>query len=89
MRHEAKRSIMHFIQQQEKYNVFTGVDILVIFVLKRTEFIASYLEITCVYYILLDNRDLQSCQLDKVKMWPSLPLPNQPSAVSVIKQSRD
>ena len=30
---------------------------------KRTEFIASYLEITCVYYILLDNRDLQSCQV--------------------------
>ena len=29
---------------------------------KRTEFIASYLEITCVYYTLLDNRDLQSCQ---------------------------
>ena len=29
---------------------------------KRTEFTVSYLEITCVYYILLDNRDLQSCQ---------------------------
>ena len=27
------------------------------------EFTASYLEITRVYYILLDNRDLQSCQV--------------------------
>ena len=29
---------------------------------KRAEFIASYLEITCVYYILLDNRALKNCQ---------------------------
>ena len=31
------------------------------------EFIASYLEITCVYYILLDNHDLQSCQVGQGK----------------------
>ena len=31
------------------------------------EFIASYLEITCVYKILLDNRDLQSCQGEQGK----------------------
>ena len=30
---------------------------------KRTEFIASYQKTTCVYYILLDNRDLQSYQV--------------------------
>ena len=34
---------------------------------KRTEFTASYLGITCVYYILLDNRDLQSCQVGQGK----------------------
>ena len=34
---------------------------------KRTEFTASYLEITCVCYILLDNRDLQSCQVGQGK----------------------
>ena len=34
---------------------------------KRTEFTASYLEITCVYYILPDNRDLQSCQVGQGK----------------------
>ena len=34
---------------------------------KRTEFIASYLEVTCVYYILLDNIDLQSCQVGQGK----------------------
>ena len=34
---------------------------------KRTEFTASYSEITCVYYILLDNRDLQSCQVGQGK----------------------
>ena len=34
---------------------------------KRTEFTASYLEIICVYYILLDNRDLQSCQVGQGK----------------------
>ena len=34
---------------------------------KKTEFIASYLEITCVYYFLLDNRDLQSCQVGQGK----------------------
>ena len=33
----------------------------------RMEFIASYLEITCVYYILLDNHDLQSCQVGQGK----------------------
>ena len=30
---------------------------------KRTQFITLYLEITCAYYILLDNRDLQSYQV--------------------------
>ena len=34
---------------------------------KRTEFIILYLEITCAYYILLDNRDLQSCQVGQGK----------------------
>ena len=34
---------------------------------KRTKLIASYLEIICVYYILLDNRDLQSCQIGEGK----------------------
>ena len=34
---------------------------------KRTEFITLYLEITCTYYILLDNRDLQSCQVGQGK----------------------
>ena len=59
---------MHFIQQQQKYNVFTGVDISIIYVpQKKMEFIASYLENTCVYYILLDNRDLQSCQVGQGK----------------------
>ena len=33
----------------------------------RTGFIVSYLEITCVYYILLDSRDLQSCQVGQGK----------------------
>ena len=58
---------MRFIQQQQKYNVFTGVDIAIIYVPKKTEFIASYLEITCVYYILLDNRGLHSCQVGQGK----------------------
>ena len=31
------------------------------------EFITLYLEITCVYYIQRDNRDLQSCQVDQGK----------------------
>ena len=31
------------------------------------EFITLYLEITCVYYIQLDNCDLQSCQVDQGK----------------------
>ena len=56
---------MYFIQQQHKCSVFRGVAILIIYVPKRTEFIASYLEIT--YYILLDNRDLQSCQFGQGK----------------------
>ena len=34
---------------------------------KRTGFTASYLEITCDYYILLDNRDLQGCQVGQGK----------------------
>ena len=34
---------------------------------KRTEFITLYLEITCTYYILLDNRDWQSCQVGQGK----------------------
>ena len=67
IRHEAKYSIMHFIQQQQKYSVFTGVAILIIYVPKRTEFITLYLEITCAYYIPLDNRDLQSCQVGQGK----------------------
>ena len=58
---------MHFIQQQRKYNVFTWVDISIIYVPKKMEFIASYLEITGFYYILLDNRDLQSCQVGQGK----------------------
>ena len=31
----------------------------------------------------------RAVNLNKGRMWPSLPLPNQPSALSVIKQSRD
>ena len=34
---------------------------------KRTEFITLYLEITCANYILLDNRDWQSCQVGQGK----------------------
>ena len=34
---------MHFIQQQQKYNVFTGLDISIIYVPKKMEFIALYL----------------------------------------------
>ena len=52
------------------------------------EFITLYLKITCVYYIQLDNCDLQSCQVDQGKD-VSLPIPNQPSVLSGIKQSRD
>ena len=33
----------------------------------RKEFITLYLEITCAYYILLDNCDLQSCQVGQGK----------------------
>ena len=52
---------------------------------KRTEFIASYLEITWVYYIILDNRDLQSCKFGQCKDVTITTLPNQPYALSVIK----
>ena len=41
--------------------------ISIIYVPKRTEFIVLYVEITCVHYILLDNRDLQSCQVGQGK----------------------
>ena len=58
---------MHFIQQQQKYSVFTEVAILIIHVPKRTEFIASYIDCTCIYYILLHNNDLQSCQAGQGK----------------------
>ena len=57
---------MHVINQQQ-YNAFTGADILIIYIPKRMEFITLYLEITCVYYIQLDNRDLLSCQVDQGK----------------------
>ena len=68
---------MHFIQQQQTYNVFTGMYRSYMFP-KRTEFIASYLEITCVYYILLDNRDLQSCQVGQVK-YVAITTPAEPT----------
>ena len=58
---------MHFIQQRQRHYVFTVVDISIIYIPKKMEFIVSYLEITCVYYILLDNRDLQSCQVGQGK----------------------
>ena len=59
---------MHFIKQQQQYNAFTGADILIIYIYpKRMEFITLYSEITCVYYIQLDIRDLQSCQVDQGK----------------------
>ena len=32
-----------------------------------TQLITLYLEISCVYYILQDNRDLQSCQVGQGK----------------------
>ena len=35
IRHEANHSIMHLIQQQQKYSVFTGVAILIIYVPRR------------------------------------------------------
>ena len=58
---------MHFIKKQQKYKVFTGVDISIIYVPQKMEFIALYLEITYAYYILRDNRDLQSCQVGQGK----------------------
>ena len=56
---------------------------------KRTEFITLYLEINCVYYILLNNRDLQSCQVGQGKDVAITTPANQPSAFSVITNSRD
>ena len=35
IRHEAKHLIVHFIQQQQKYSVFTGIVILIIYVPKQ------------------------------------------------------
>ena len=57
---------MHFIQQQQTKaikGIYRGSYIGHICTTKRTEFIALFLEITCVHYILLDNRDLQSYQV--------------------------
>ena len=62
---------MHFVKKQQQtkiYSVFTEEAILIIYVHpQRTDFIASYLEITCVHYILLDNRDLPSFQVGQGK----------------------
>ena len=58
---------MHFIQQQQKYNVFTGVDISIIYVPKKDGvYCIIFINYLC-YYILLDNRDLQSCQVGQGK----------------------
>ena len=69
---QTKRSIMHFIKQQQKYNAFTGADILIIYIPKKDGvyylILRNYLCLLhCVYYIQLDNRDLQSCQVDQGK----------------------
>ena len=56
IRHEAKHSITHYSQQQQKYSVFAEITILITYVPQRTEFIASYLEITCIYCILIDTQ---------------------------------
>ena len=63
---------MHFIKQQQKYNAFTGADILIIYIPKKDGvyylIFRSYLCLLhCVYYIQLDNRDLQSCQVTQGK----------------------
>ena len=67
IRHEAKYSIMHFIQQQQKYSVFTGVAILIIYVPKKDRVYYLLFRNTCAYYILLDNHDLQTCQVGQGK----------------------
>ena len=77
------------MQQQQKYSVFTGVAILIIYVPKKDEVYCLTSKITCVYYILPDNRDSKSCQVGQGKDVAITTLPNQPSAFSVIKQSRD
>ena len=47
---------------------------------------ASYLAVVHVSWILLDNRDFQSFHAGQGKdVWPSPPLRNQPSALSVVK----
>ena len=57
---------------------------------KRTEFVASCLAITCVYYILLDIRDIQSCQIGQGKdVAITTPAQSTFCTLSVIKQSRD
>ena len=56
---------------------------------KRTEFIDPYLEITSVYCIQLDNRDLQSCQVGQGKDVAIIIPAQSTPALSVIKQSQD
>ena len=58
---------MHFIQQQQKYSVFTGVAILIIYVSKKDW---AYCLIFRNYLCLLhstDNCDLQSCEVGQGK----------------------
>ena len=73
---------MHSIQPKE--SVFTGIDMLIICVPQKEGVYSSYLQITCVCYILLDNRDLQSCQAGQGE-----DATLAQSTLSVIKQSRD
>ena len=55
---------------------------------KRTEFVASYLEIASACYILLDNRELQSHQVGQEKGMAITFTAQATFALSVIKQSR-
>ena len=58
---------MHFIQRQkQKYSVCTGIGTLIIHVPPK-QFTAPYSKITCDYYIPLDNRGLQNCQVGQGK----------------------
>ena len=58
---------MHCIQQQQKYSVFAGVAILIIYVPKKDGIYYLIFRNYLALYILLDNRDLQSCQVGQGK----------------------
>ena len=58
---------MIFIQQQQKYNVFAGVDILIIYALKNDRVYCIIFRNYPCPLILLDSHDLQSCQIGQGK----------------------